>query len=195
MKMIHKWVRPPEPPEPDEDYVESVRSSLAGQKAQGIRSVLMAMGCFALFFALWYVLEWEFAGQTDSPGLYYYRASGVYFGMAGGALAAFCFFSFREYARRRVLLDLCLTCGMLIITVLMIFWIPSLVEYKIQGISEQAGFMSGAVTGLLPSFVLYVALHGALCARQRFFGERRTEQMLVRYHDQLMDRTKEKRGE
>jgi hypothetical protein len=176
------------PPVTDAEYVEAVRESLAREKADGIHSLLRSIGFFILFFLVWFFFEWLTA-IDEFPEFYYRRAAGLLFGIVGGALSGFGLFSLGAGSARRPVLQGSLALVVLSIALLMVFWGPSVIAQQIEGGAEKEGFLSGACFGMCLGYLLYVALQNAIWARQKLTGEHRAEQLMLKYYDELKEKT------
>lgn len=179
---LARFVRPPES---DNEYVAAVRESLKREKISGVCNFLVGVGLFSLIFLVWRFLEWPVADEI--PELYYHRASGLCFGIVGGALGAFglySLYSMGDYSTRRLWLGVSLIL-VIVVAVLLLFWVPSLIKGHIEGERRQASFEAGVSAGMYFGVLLYAALQNAIWARQKLGGERRAERLAVKYHDQL----------
>jgi hypothetical protein len=180
MEAIRRWIRPPET---DAEYIESIRQSHARERADGIRHLLMGIGAFSGFILAGCLFVWP--RRMETPEFHSYTAAGAFWGIAAGALAAFFIYSLEaDSARPRLVLKVCLLAVVLAIALLMGFWVPSLVEHRVEGISAKVGFREGAVGGLLPGFLLCAAFQHGIWARQKLTGERKAEELLLKYYDE-----------
>lgn len=158
----------------------------------GILSLLGSVAFFVLFFLVWFFFEWLTAIE-ESPEFYYHRAAGLLLGIVGGALGAFGLFSLRAGPARRPVLQRSLALVIVLIAALAVFWGPSVIQQQIEGSAEKLSFRSGACFGMYLGFLLYAALQNAIWARQKLAGEHRAEQLMIKYHDQVVNKQDEYR--